>query len=57
MIARLFRRNQCSPVFLDGETMVEAKKRVLNVVEDSNLVVTLKMRHPEKVKLRWEEVF
>jgi cytochrome P450 len=57
VIARLFRRHRCSPVLLKGETMVEAKKRVLEIVEDSNLVLTLKMMHPEKVKLTWEENF
>jgi cytochrome P450 len=56
VIARLFWRHRCSPVLLKGETMVEAKKRVLDIVEDSNLVLTLKMMHPEKVKLTWEEI-
>jgi hypothetical protein len=36
--------------------MAEAKKRVFDIVEDSNWVLTLKMMHPEKVKLTWEEM-
>lgn len=36
--------------------MPEVRKRVLDVVEDSNVVNTLKMLHPEKVRLRWEKV-
>jgi hypothetical protein len=36
--------------------MMEAKKRVLAAVEDSNLVLTLKMMRPERVKLIWEIV-
>lgn len=56
VIARLFHKHRCEPVLLKGETMLAAKKRVLEVVEDSNLVLTLKMRHSERVKLRWEEV-
>ncbi|KAE8441593.1 hypothetical protein EG329_004642 [Mollisiaceae sp. DMI_Dod_QoI] len=56
VIARLFRRHRCSPVLLEGETIVEAKKRVMEVVEDSNVELTLKMLHPEKVKLTWKEV-
>ena len=56
VIARLFRQHRCSPLLLNWETRVEAKKRVLDMVEDSNLVLTLNMMHPEKVKLIWEDV-
>lgn len=56
VIARLFRSHRCSPVLLRGESEVQAKKRVLEVVEDSNLVLTLKMLHPERLRIAWEEV-
>ncbi len=55
-IAELFRENRCAPVLLEGESETEAKKRVLGVIEDSNVVNTLKMLHPEKVRLRWTKV-
>ena len=56
VIARLFRQHRCSQLLLKGETRVEAKKRVLDIVEGSNLVLTLNMMRPEKVKLIWEDV-
>jgi len=56
VIARLLRRHQVSPVLLEGETIVDAQKRIFEIVEDSDLIITLKMNHPERVKLIWEEV-
>jgi hypothetical protein len=56
VIAQLFRDHKCSPIQLQEESMLEVRKRVLDVVEDSNVVNTLKMLHPEKVRLRWEKV-
>lgn len=55
-IVELFRENRCAPVLLEGESESEAKTRVLSVIEDSNVVNTLKMLHPERVRLRWTKV-
>lgn len=55
VIACLFRRHCVQPVLEAGETSAEASQRVLHVVEDSGLEVTLRMKHPELIKLRWNE--
>ncbi|KAI8630633.1 cytochrome P450 [Xylariaceae sp. FL1651] len=56
VIAQLFRKHRCSPIQLQGESTSESRKRVLRVIEDSNVLNTLKMLHPERVRLRWEKV-
>ncbi|KAI0153338.1 cytochrome P450 [Xylariaceae sp. FL1272] len=55
VIAYLFRKYRVRPVLENGESMEQARARVLEVVEDSSLEAspTLKMRHPEKVALAW----
>jgi hypothetical protein len=35
--------------------MEAVKKRLFDVIGDSDLEVTIKMNHPEKVQLVWEE--
>jgi hypothetical protein len=42
------------PALQDGETFEEASKMILETVEDSEVTMTLGMKHPEKVRLRWE---
>lgn len=56
VIAQLFRDYKCTPLRLQGESMAEAKIRVLDTVQDSNVLNTLKMLHPERVRLRWEKL-
>jgi cytochrome P450 len=55
VIAHLFRRHRVKAVLEPGETMETARKRLFDIIEDSNLEVTIKMNHPEKVQLVWEE--
>lgn len=54
VIACLFKKHRVQPVLEPGETVAEAAQRILRVVEDSGLEVTLRMKHPELIKLRWE---
>ncbi|CAL3964690.1 unnamed protein product [Diplocarpon coronariae] len=54
VIARLFRNHRVSPEMKEGESEEDVKKRILQTVEDSKLVMTLRMNHPERVKLIWE---
>lgn len=56
VISKLFRKHKVGPVLEQGETFQDAKKRIFDVVEDSSLVITLQMRHPERIRLAWEEV-
>jgi cytochrome P450 len=55
VIAQLFRKHRVKAVMEPGETMEAVKKRLFDVIEDSALEVTIKMNHPEKVQLVWEE--
>jgi cytochrome P450 len=55
VIAHLFRRHRVKAVLEPGETMEAVKKRIFATLEDSALKVTIKMNHPENVKLVWEE--
>ena len=55
VIACLLRRHRVEPVRLDGESRANAAERILRTVEDSDLEVTLKMKHPERIKLKWME--
>ena len=55
VIAHLFRRHCVKAVSEPGETMEAVKKRLFEIIEDSALEVTIKMNHPEKAQLVWEE--
>ncbi|PQE25468.1 Cytochrome P450 protein [Rutstroemia sp. NJR-2017a BBW] len=51
----LFKRNRVEIVREGGETMEQAKERVMGVVKDNVMGLLLQMRSPEKVGLRWVE--
>ena len=54
VMAVLFRRHRVRPKLLDRETMEQAKKRVLGMVNDSAIsAITLQMRRPKDVALVW----
>jgi len=57
-IALVLKKHRVSAVTLDGESREDTRKRVMETVADSDVGVspTLKMLHPERVKLRWEDV-
>ena len=55
VIACLLRRHRVEPVAERGETPAEANKRTLRLVEDSELEVTMKMKEPKRIRLRWFE--
>ncbi|TVY45912.1 putative cytochrome P450 [Lachnellula subtilissima] len=54
VIASLFQRHGVQPVPQPGETVEMASKELSGAIEDSECVLTLKMRHPEKARLAWE---
>jgi len=39
-----------------GESQKEADEKAKALIEDSKLSVTLSIKHPEKIKLLWEEL-
>ncbi|KAL8649722.1 MAG: hypothetical protein Q9226_005458 [Calogaya cf. arnoldii] len=56
-MARLFKshRAEAVPDAEIGESMEEARERVISVVRDSSVELLLKMREPESVRVRWVE--
>lgn len=55
-IASLFRDSRVDPVCFDGETIADARNRVLHLIKtDSAMVLLLQMLHPERAPLRWSK--
>jgi cytochrome P450 len=55
VLAVLFRRWKVRPATREGESLEEARERVLRVVKDSEVVITLQMKDPGNVGLIWTE--
>ena len=54
VLATLLRKWRVRPRVLEGESMEQARKRVLAFVEDSEVVITLQMKKAKSVCLVWE---
>ena len=52
-MAAMFRNSHAEPVQNMGEIPDTARKRVLDVVQDSNVELLLQMRNPDSVSVRW----
>jgi cytochrome P450 len=55
-VVSLFKNHEVRPVQLKGESQKATADRVKMVVDDSTLDITLTMKHPEKIRLIWEEL-
>ncbi|XMA08663.1 hypothetical protein WAI453_001454 [Rhynchosporium graminicola] len=55
VMATLFRRLRVVPVKNQGENEDDVRRRIHDTVEDSELRMTLSMKHSERIKLVWEE--
>jgi hypothetical protein len=55
VIARLFQRHRIKAVLQLGETIEEVERRIFEVLEDSSLKVTIKMKHSERARFAWEQ--
>lgn len=53
VIATLFRRCAAEPVPREGESMPQARQRLLDLTQDSQPILTLQMNRPQDVRLRW----
>jgi hypothetical protein len=53
VIATLLSKCRVSPVELDGEDSTKARERLRKVMEDSETRLTLQMKKPEEVYLKW----
>ena len=56
VMAALLRDHRADPVPHEGESMDDARRRVLGVVKNSTLGLLLEMRDPRSVGVRWSEV-
>ena len=54
-MVKLFGRHSVRPVKEEGESERDAEKRIRAVIEDATVAVTLQMREPERIKLKWEK--
>ncbi|KAK6379272.1 hypothetical protein LTS17_006190 [Exophiala oligosperma] len=52
-LAVLFHHHRVHPVVLPGETEEHARGRIQRVVMDSDMVLAMRMNHPEELKVRW----
>ena len=55
VLSTFLRRHSVEPLRLEGETSSGARKRVEDVLGDCIFGLTLSMREPDKVELRWVE--
>jgi cytochrome P450 len=53
VLAKLFRTHKVEVVPTQQETPHQARKRVLAVVNDSRIILSLQMRNARSVRLRW----
>lgn len=54
VLVRLFRNHVVRPVQMPGDDAARAQRRVLEVVEDSQVHLLLRMNDPSRVALKWE---
>jgi cytochrome P450 len=53
VISTLFRKARAEAIQLQSESLDAARNRLLDVVMDSAPILTLQMRRPEDIRLRW----
>ncbi|KAK8104428.1 uncharacterized protein PG998_011461 [Apiospora kogelbergensis] len=53
VIATLFGKCTAEPAPGEGETMLQAKQRLLGLVQDSQPIFTLQMNRPKEIRLQW----
>lgn len=54
VLGTLFQNHRVMPAPQAGETEETASKRIIEAVEDSEIVLTIKVKNPEKIRVRWE---
>lgn len=55
VMATLFGKCVAEPMPRSGESMEEARQRLLDVMQDSQPVLTLQMNRPTDVHIQWRE--
>ncbi|KAJ9607585.1 hypothetical protein H2200_007663 [Cladophialophora chaetospira] len=52
-IACLFHKHRVAPVLEAGESVLQARMRLLCALQDSDMALAMRMNHPERLTLRW----
>jgi cytochrome P450 len=55
VISYLLKGHRVRPVLLSGESEKDALERILRVVKDSYMEIAIKMKHPKRLRVRWEK--
>ena len=55
VVATLFRRCSARPVVREGESTQLARQRLLDLLQDSQPVLTLQMNRPEDNHIHWAD--
>jgi cytochrome P450 len=53
VVSTLLRKTTVEPIVMQNEGIGEARKRVLATARNSAPILTLQMKHPEDIRLRW----
>jgi cytochrome P450 len=53
VIMTLFGRCSVEPVVEEGESVEQAREKLLRLLQDSQPVLTLQINRPKKVRLKW----
>jgi hypothetical protein len=53
VIATLFRKCTAKPMLKKGENMQQARQRLMDLMQDSQILLTLQMNKPKDVHLDW----
>ncbi len=53
VIITLLRDHRVRPTVMNGETEEEARQRIIDVVNDSHVRISLQMRHPTRAMVSW----
>ncbi len=54
VVMSIFSSYKVTPIVERGETIEMAREPLKNVMADSQTIVTLQMKRPKDVKLKWE---
>jgi cytochrome P450 len=55
-LATLFHKHRVAPVVrqAEGETIEQARERIMEVIQDSTQILVFRMNRPEDMSLQWE---
>jgi cytochrome P450 len=55
-LACLFHKHRVSPEVQNGDTEEQARRKLLDVLNDSDMQLAMRINQPKKIRLKWEKV-